>query len=95
MCFVSAMKMYSAKTEPPFSDVNDKTEYYRENLHGAELGIISSADKFNPKEAITYEQAVKMLVCAAGYDNIAEMEGGYPLGYFNTASRLGLYKRNG
>ena len=27
---VSAMKMYSAKTEPPFSDVNDKTEYYRE-----------------------------------------------------------------
>lgn len=89
---VSAMKMYSAKTESPFSDVNDKTEYYREICTAEELGIISSADKFNPKEAITYEQAVKMLVCAVGYDNIAEMEGGYPLGYFNTASRLGLTK---
>lgn len=89
---VSAMKMSGGKTDVEFSDVNDKTAYHNEIYTAAELGIISSADKFNPTKNITYEQAVKMLVCAIGYDNIADMEGGYPLGYISVADRIGLTK---
>lgn len=45
---------------------------------------------FLPDEAITYQQAVKMVVCALGYGVDAERRGGYPHGYVMTAMDLGL-----
>lgn len=45
---------------------------------------------FLPDESITYQQAIKMVVCALGYGVDAEHKGGYPHGYVMTAMDLGL-----
>lgn len=45
---------------------------------------------FLPDEYITYQQAMKMIVCALGYGVDAERKGGYPHGYVMTAMNLGL-----
>jgi len=45
---------------------------------------------FAPDEYVTYQQAVKMVVCALGYGVDAERRGGYPHGYVMTAMDLGL-----
>lgn len=42
---------------------------------------------FAPDKPVTYEQAVKMLVCAIGYDELAKGLGGYPTGYISVAGR--------
>lgn len=46
--------------------------------------------KFRPGEAVLYEEACKMIICALGYDMIAESNGGFPLGYIMTASRIDI-----
>lgn len=49
--------------------------------------ILGMGEKiFAPEEKVTYEQAVKMIVCAAGYEVIANDNGGWPNGYL-TAGR--------
>ena len=45
---------------------------------------------FSPEEETTAEQAIKILVCALGYEPMAEEKGGYPTGYLTVASQLGL-----
>ena len=49
---------------------------------------------FLPDEHITYQQAMKMIVCALGYGVDAERKGGYPHGYVMTAMNLGLAPSN-
>lgn len=46
--------------------------------------------KFGPDDAVKYEEAVKMLVCALGYEPMAASKGGYPTGYIAVASQIGL-----
>lgn len=57
-----------------------------------DLGIVNgySDTEFGPDNPVTYEQALKMLVCALGYQNSAEAMGGYPEGYISQASSLKL-----
>ncbi|MBP3361624.1 MAG: S-layer homology domain-containing protein [Clostridia bacterium] len=45
---------------------------------------------FAPDENITYDQAIKIAVCALGYDELAEKQGGYPGGYAGIAAQLGI-----
>ena len=45
---------------------------------------------FGPDDAVKYEEAVKMLVCALGYEPMAASKGGYPTGYIAVASQIGL-----
>ncbi|MBQ1948126.1 MAG: S-layer homology domain-containing protein [Clostridia bacterium] len=47
---------------------------------------------FGPSDPVTYEQAVKMLVCTLGYYPMAIQRGGYPTGFLAVASELGLTK---
>lgn len=47
---------------------------------------------FGPEDAITYEQAIKVVVSMLGYDVVAQQNGGFPAGYINKASQLGLFK---
>ncbi len=49
-----------------------------------------SETEFAPDAPVTYPQAVKMLVCALGYEVQAQAIGGYPTGYLSKASQLGL-----
>ena len=57
-------------------------------------GIINGYDDFTfgPDDPVTYEQALKMVVCMLGYQTDAEAKGGYPTGYHSEASTLDLQK---
>lgn len=55
-------------------------------------GILSVDDErlFRPSDAITLDEAVKIVVCMTGYRPVAEARGGYPGGYISTATSLKL-----
>ena len=46
---------------------------------------------FKPEENVTYEQIVKMVVCAIGHD-VKAANGGYPQGYLKAAADAGVTK---
>ena len=48
---------------------------------------------FGPEDSVTYEQAIKMIVSALGYDLAATRKGGYPTGYLAIASAEGITKK--
>ena len=57
-----------------------------------ELGFVNGYGNgnFGPQDPVTCEQVVKMLVCAWGYEEEAQAEGGWPQGYWNVAGDLGI-----
>ncbi len=59
-----------------------------------EQGIIHGKTEttFAPEDHVTNEEAVKMIVCALGYGEMAESRGGYPFGYMMQADKLGVLK---
>ena len=59
-----------------------------------DLGIINGYDDFTfgPDDPVTYEQALKMVVCMLGYQTDAEAKGGYPDGYRAESISLDLQK---
>lgn len=46
--------------------------------------------EFRPEDSITFEEACKMIVCAAGYELVADGSGGYPAGYVFIAGKMGV-----
>lgn len=77
-----------------FYDVPPEHEAYNEILMAYNMGIISGVDRerFDPQGIVSYEQAVKILVSALGYDQPAKEKGGYPEGYIAVATRAELLK---
>ncbi len=66
---------------------------YAKSINGlAKAGVVSVPQdlKFNPDAAITYDEALTMVIRAAGYGVMAQTNGGYPTGYTYTASKLGI-----
>jgi hypothetical protein len=45
---------------------------------------------FEPDENVTYEQVIKMIVCAVGYEPKAASLGGYPTGHLMVANQEGI-----
>ena len=84
--------MGSDKT--PFDDVEPKHWAAGYINTAAGLGIINGYGngKFGPEDTVTYEQAVKMVVCALGYEPMADSKGGWPTGYTSVAAQIGLTK---
>lgn len=79
----------------PITQFDDVPATHWANAHikvAYDLGIINGFDEktFAPDSPVTYEQALKMLVCTLGYQGDAEIMGGYPVGYQTKASSLGL-----
>lgn len=60
----------------------------------ANLEIVNgvSETEFEPDNSVTYEQALKMVVCMLGYGDVALSNGGWPEGYKAQASSLKLMK---
>lgn len=56
------------------------------------LGIVNgySATTFGPEDEVTYEQAIKMIVAALGFEPMASQKGGYPTGYMVVANTYGI-----
>jgi len=54
----------------------------------SQSGIINGYGngQFGPDDELTYEQAVKMLVCALGFEPMAQARGGWPTGYLIVAN---------
>ncbi len=82
-------------SQMPFTDcVNEGISYAFPNiLFAYNKGIIKGMDAttFAPENEVTYEQAVKMVVCAAGYGYVVDTEeGGYPNGYIARAGQMEL-----
>lgn len=78
--------------EETFEDVADDS-WYRDYVYISKtVGIINGTSNttFEPDANITYEQAVKMIVAALGYNQEAQESGGYPEGYIIVASNLGI-----
>lgn len=77
-----------------FADVKSTHWAYGNITAAYEMGIISGMGEntFAPDAAVTYAQAIKMVVCVLGYDVHAENLGGYPSGYLSKASQLGILK---
>lgn len=59
---------------------------------GTSFGFINGMGDgtFAPEANVTYAQAVKMLVCALGYQTWAENVGGYPQGYMSYGNQLDI-----
>lgn len=75
-----------------FSDVSSSHWAVGYVAKAEELGIIGGYGngKFGPSDAVTYEQMVKMIICAWGYEDMANRSGGYPTGYLSAAKALGM-----
>ena len=66
--------------DPGFNEINVLTV----------AGLVRGTDEniFSPDSFVKYEEALKMLVSMCGYESMANIRGGYPTGYFITASEL-------
>lgn len=87
---------YAKVSEPKnvFSDVGKEHWAAREIKMVCDKAIFSGyGDKsFRPKDFITYNQAIKVLVEALGYGEAAEKKGGWTDGYMLMAAELGILK---
>lgn len=78
----------------PFTDVAADHWALKNIIAATDRGITNGMGDgtFAPDANVTYEQAVKMIVCALNYTLSAEAAGGWPDGYFNQGIMLGLTK---
>ncbi len=84
----------SAYETADFTDVGKDHWAYNYIKKGVSDNIINGFGDgtFRPEENVTWEQAVKMLMCLTGYDTYAQAEGGYPDGYITYGKTAGLFK---
>ena len=76
----------------PYLDVPESAESFPYVAKAYEMGLISPAEQFNPKDPVLPEHAYKMLVIALGYYAPAAQKGGYMAGYASIAATLSLSK---
>lgn len=55
--------------------------------------IISAGEYFRPYDSLTMAEMIKMGVSALGYDFLAQRDGGWPVGYYKTATGIDLVKQ--
>lgn len=81
----------SSSSSSDFTDVNGHWATGYINVGVAQKFINGMGDgTFSPDTNVTYAQIVKMLVAALGYTTAAEGAGGYPNGYLQIASQVGV-----
>ncbi len=80
--------------DPSFSDISELHWAYNDVEYLRGQGIVTgySDGTFKPDNNILYEEAVKFVVSALGYDFMAVTYGGYPEGYTKTADQLKILK---
>lgn len=87
----------AAGMKAPFTDVPENHWAAEEIAIAEVLGIVNGVGNglFSPDNEVTYEQAIKMIVTALGYNELAITKGGYPNGYITVASSKGILKKVG
>ena len=94
---IAALGLSGAASVPCDTKFEDVTSAYWASgyIHAAQAqGIIHGKTEtvFAPEDHVTNEEAVKMIVCALGYGEVANSRGGYPFGYMTQADKLGILK---
>ncbi len=81
------------ESDVAFTDVTDETPNHEAIRAAVVHGLLDGFGDgtFRPDDSITYEQMAKILVCALGYEPMAELTGGYPTGYLIQANDLDLF----
>lgn len=61
----------------------------------AEMHLIEGVGNgyFEPDRGVTFQEAIKILVSALGYQAVAEKNGGFPGGYTKIANQIGVMKK--
>ena len=87
---ISAMGIenISAGEAFPFTDVGEGDSFYDAVQTAYSLGIVSGSEKFDPSREVSVDEMVKMTVCAAGYDFLAQYYGSWHAGYHVAANKL-------
>jgi|GEM_PF-1928905 len=78
---IKAFQINGLPKPASFADVKLSFKYAPEIYSALELGWISPGTNFYPDQEINYYQAIKIAVSAIGYGYVAELKGGYPVGY--------------
>lgn len=87
---IKMLNMENGSSENHFGDVPDDYWAAKYINTACDLKLVSEADEFNPDAPILFNEAVKILVNAAGYKVAALANGGYPGGYVSMAARVGI-----
>ncbi len=87
----------SADIDGYFTDVSENHPLAASIYKAKAIGVISGKDsaRFYPDATISQNEAAKVMACALGYMGVAEVRGGYPIGYLAVANDIGLLKRVG
>ncbi len=93
MCKTLGIEKMPAGYKLPYADVSESSEYYEGVYNLYAWRAISDAELFRPDDAITLHEALKIGVASLGYDFIATSSGGWPAGYVNAATQLGIVPR--
>ena len=94
VCEMQGLKGDANKGATQFSDV--AADHWASGYinMATNMGIINGMGDgtFAPSSPVTYEQAIKMIVVALGYEPMAAEKGGYPTGYLVVAQSTGITK---
>lgn len=86
-----ALEQQMEAGEPYYTDVPADHAAYGAVAALCDRGIISGrGGTFEPDRAVTAQELIKMLTCAAGYEPLAKQYGGYPQGYLRAAAEAGI-----
>ncbi|MCI5892706.1 MAG: S-layer homology domain-containing protein [Clostridiales bacterium] len=93
-------KMIKANTDgypnydySPYTDINASHFAYPAVCYLTDIGILNGDGNstFRPDEPILVNEATKMVMCAIGFKDACELNGGYPSGYNKFATTQGVY----
>lgn len=81
-----------AGSNSPFTDLPRDHWAFNYILFSSDMGYVNGDGNghFYPENSITFNEAVKILVCVLGFGGEAEKDGGYPVGYINQGMKIKL-----
>lgn len=93
-------KMIKANTDgyprydySPYVDIDRSNFAYPAVCYLTDMGILNGDgnSEFRPNDPILVNEATKMIMCAIGFKDACELNGGYPSGYNKFATIQGIY----
>lgn len=89
-----AIKAQSSSGKQYYIDVEANSDAFESVSALIELGYLSGGDNmsFRPNDNIRLAEAAKIVTSLIGYSVLCEAKGGYPAGYLEVVSRLGITK---
>lgn len=86
---VAVKNLYTAD-KAMFPDTEKDEELNNCVYTAMSFGAVSENNKFYPNDEVTYDQAIKMAVCALGYNNIVQAGSDWAAAYNAAAEKAGI-----